>query len=204
MVQRPAGLPRAVVGRAGGRSYGLRLRFVRAVSTTNQIANAATIQGNILGFRATIAIAAASGQEIRSMRPAMIGDLDAGREPRDISSMDLPWWLPFGDVPEIAAPRLAGALAAQPPPQVVDVRTGAEFRRGHVRGAISVPVHELPHRLPLLGLERGRPVVAVCLTAHRSIPAVRLLRRAGFDAAQLSGGMLAWRAAGLPEMAGEA
>ena len=39
----------------------------------------------------------------------------------------------------------------------------------------------------------------VCLTAHRSVPAVRLLRERGFDAVQLSGGMIAWRAARLPE-----
>jgi rhodanese-related sulfurtransferase len=29
--------------------------------------------------------------------------------------------------------------------------------------------------------------------------AVRLLQRHGFDATQLAGGMIAWRAAGLPE-----
>ena len=48
----------------------------------------------------------------------------------------------------------------------------------------------------------SRPVVAICLTAHRSIPAVRLLHRHGFAAAHLAGGMLAWRAAGFPEERG--
>jgi rhodanese-related sulfurtransferase len=41
-------------------------------------------------------------------------------------------------------------------------------------------------------------VVAICLSAHRSPPGVRLLRQAGIDARQLAGGMLAWRRAGLP------
>lgn len=145
----------------------------------------------------------ASGQEIRSIRGPMIGDLDARRERRDIPSMALPWWLPFGKVPEVPARKLAGDLAAESVPQVLDVRTRTEFRRGHVRGAIWVPIDALPRRLPELGLERGRPVVAICLTAHRSIPAVRLLQRAGFDAAQLAGGMLAWRAAGFPEVLGD-
>jgi rhodanese-related sulfurtransferase len=116
--------------------------------------------------------------------------------------MALPWWLPLGAVPEIPPRQLAGDLANVPGPQVVDVRTGAEFARGHVRGAISVPISALPGRLEALGLDRGRRVVAICLTAHRSIPAVRLLRRAGFDAVQLAGGMLAWRAAGFPEEKG--
>ncbi len=116
--------------------------------------------------------------------------------------MALPWWLPFGSVPEVPPRKLAGDLGIEPGPQVVDVRTATEFTHGHVRGAISVPITDLRRRLPELGLDRGRPVVAICLTAHRSIPAVRLLRSAGFDAAQLAGGMLAWRAAGFPEEKG--
>lgn len=82
---------------------------------------------------------------------------------------------------------------------MLDVRTPAEFVRGHVRGAVNVPVTSLRSRLASLDLDRARPVIAVCLTAHRSIPATRLLRERGFDAVQLAGGMLAWRAAGLPE-----
>ena len=128
--------------------------------------------------------------------------LDAASDLRDDLPMALPWWLPLGAVPEIPPRQLAGDLANAPAPQVVDVRTGAEFARGHVRGAISVPISALPRRLEALGLDRGRRVVAICLTAHRSIPAVRLLRRAGFDAVQLAGGMLAWRAAGFPEEKG--
>ncbi len=113
-----------------------------------------------------------------------------------------PWWLPFGRVPEIPAPRLAKDLAAIPPPQLVDVRTAAEFRGGRIPGAISIPITSFARALPGLGLDPARRVVAICLTAHRSIPAVRLLLRNGFDAAQLAGGMLAWRAAGFPEERG--
>lgn len=113
--------------------------------------------------------------------------------------MALPWWLPFGRVPEIPPARLAHDLARVPPPQVLDVRSEREFRRGHVRGAVNVPLQQLVRRLPSLALDRARPVVAICLTAHRSIGAVRLLRAEGFAASQLAGGMLAWRAAGLGE-----
>lgn len=117
--------------------------------------------------------------------------------------MALPWWLPFGKVPEIPARRLAHDLVRVPPPQLLDVRSEGEFRRGHVRGAVNAPIQALARRLPSLGLDPARPVVAVCLTAHRSIPAVRLLRAKGFEAVQLAGGMLAWRAAGLLESTGD-
>jgi rhodanese-related sulfurtransferase len=156
-------------------------------------------------LRATTAMDAAttkaSGQEIRSMRGPMIGDLDAAGDLRHHPGMDL-WWLPFGTVPELPARQLAGDLANVPAPQVLDVRTKGEFVRGHIRGAVCVPITELKARLPGLALVRDRPVVAICLTAHRSIPAVRLLRGAGFDARQLAGGMISWRAAGFPEERG--
>ncbi len=116
--------------------------------------------------------------------------------------MALPWWLPFGGVPEILPLRLADALAGGKPPQLLDVRTAAEYERGHIAGAVSVPITELAARAPFVALDRRRPVVAICLSAHRSIPAVRLLRRHGFDAVQLAGGMLAWRRAALPEVTG--
>jgi rhodanese-related sulfurtransferase len=113
--------------------------------------------------------------------------------------MALFWWLPFGKVPELPATRLARQLAELSAPQLLDVRSEAEFSRGRVRGALNVPIQHLQTRLPSLDLDPARPVVAICLTAHRSIPAVRLLQAHGFEAAQLAGGMLAWRAAGFPE-----
>jgi rhodanese-related sulfurtransferase len=119
-----------------------------------------------------------------------------------MAPLSLPWWVPFGKVPELSAAALAKALAAEPAPQLVDVRTDAEFRAGHVAGAFSAPITSLAQALPGLGLDPRRKVVAVCLTAHRSIPAVRLLQRHGFDAAQLAGGMIAWRAGAFPEERG--
>ncbi|HSD19200.1 MAG TPA: rhodanese-like domain-containing protein [Anaeromyxobacter sp.] len=112
--------------------------------------------------------------------------------------MRLPWWLPIGRVPEIAPQELSAWLGRKPSPHLLDVRTAAEFAAGHIRGAINVPVTALLSRMEALGLDPARPIVAICLSAHRSPPAVRLLRERGFEAVQLAGGMLAWRAAGLP------
>lgn len=113
--------------------------------------------------------------------------------------MKLPWWLPFGRVPQIEAADLAERLGKKPWPQLIDVRTPAEFAGGHVRGAVNLSVSALAAKLDGLKLDPARPVVAICLTAHRSVPAVRLLRQRGYDAQQLAGGMLAWRARKLPE-----
>lgn len=108
----------------------------------------------------------------------------------------LPWWWPFGRVPEITPAELSRAMKSWRPPQLLDVRSGAEHEQGHIGGVKLVPLSELRQRLPQLGLDPARPVVAVCRSGNRSRAAVRLLRRAGFDARQLAGGMIAWERAG--------
>jgi rhodanese-related sulfurtransferase len=112
--------------------------------------------------------------------------------------MSVPWWLPFGRVPEVRPAELLEEMAGKAAPFLLDVRTPAEFASGHLKGAVNVPVTSLQGRLSSLGIPAGCQVVAICLSAHRSPPAVRLLRRTGVEARQLAGGMLAWRLAGNP------
>lgn len=112
--------------------------------------------------------------------------------------MKLPWWLPFGRVPEIEAQELHARLQDGSAPQIIDVRTELEWNTSRIAGTINVPVTELKARLESLALDKQRPVVAVCRSAHRSIPAVRILREQGFDVCQLHKGMRAWWGADLP------
>ncbi|MFC4950974.1 ArsR/SmtB family transcription factor [Pseudonocardia sp. GCM10023141] len=81
---------------------------------------------------------------------------------------------------------------------VLDVRPTPEFVAGHIPGAVSIPVDELPDRLAELPAEvqvvaycRG----AYCVFAH---DAVRLLTARGRRAVRLAEGMLEWRLAGEP------
>ena len=103
------------------------------------------------------------------------------------------WWIPFGQVPEIDVHQLEERLSGDNPPQILDVRTSTEWERSHIPGAINLPIQKLKKTLPSLKLDVEHPVVTICLSAHRSIPAVRLLQVKGFaDVVQLKGGMLAW------------
>lgn len=114
------------------------------------------------------------------------------------------WWVPFGGVPEISAEELHGQLNREQAPQILDVRTTLEWKTSRIPGARSAPITSLKSQLDVLELDPARPVVAICLSAHRSIPAVRLLRDAGFDqVCQLRGGMRAWWKAELPIEKGE-
>lgn len=110
--------------------------------------------------------------------------------------MKLPWWLPFGRVPEITPQELQQWLAEGHPLQLVDARTELEYRLGTLRTARHAPVTETPQALELLRLDRTRPVVVLCLSGHRSLPGTRWLRANGYEAYSLKGGLLAWKKAG--------
>lgn len=114
--------------------------------------------------------------------------------------MGIPWWLPFGRREEIAPRDLHARLANDGVDlQLLDVRTEAEFESGHIARARNVPLYALPRRLAGLGLDPDKPVIAICLSGHRSVPACWLLRRAGFrEVYGLAGGMLAWQGSRLP------
>jgi rhodanese-related sulfurtransferase len=108
------------------------------------------------------------------------------------------WWLPFGRVPEMDALKLYALLQAGDEPQLIDVRTAMEWRDSRISGTVNAPITELKSRLESLKLNKSRPVIAICRSAHRSIPAVRLLRARGFEAFQLKQGMQAWWQEKLP------
>ena len=74
---------------------------------------------------------------------------------------------------------------------------------GHIAGAMLIPLGELAERAGELA--QDRPIVAVCRAGSRSAQATVILREAGFtDVANLTGGMLRWRAEGHPVEGGSA
>lgn len=103
-------------------------------------------------------------------------------------------------VPEIDARDLAARIEAGRAPLLLDVRTLPEYLQSHIPGAEHVPFLAMEPRVT--AIPAGTEVVAICLSAHRSVPAVRLLRELGLPATQLRGGMLAWWRAKLPTEAG--
>lgn len=81
---------------------------------------------------------------------------------------------------------------------VLDVRPESEYAAGHIRGAISIPVHDLRSRLG--DIPDGIDVVAYCRGPYcvYADEAVRLLSKAGRTAARLEDGFPEWTAAHLP------
>ncbi len=79
---------------------------------------------------------------------------------------------------------------------LLDVREDDEWTAGHIDGAQHIPLAQLSARLEELPKEKT--VVAVCRSGSRSEAAVRGLRRLGYAAENLEGGVNAWDRAKLP------
>ncbi|MFJ1797390.1 rhodanese-like domain-containing protein [Streptomyces sp. NPDC088180] len=86
----------------------------------------------------------------------------------------------------------------RPAAVLLDVREEAEWRTGHAPGAVHAPLTALDGGAVLPASVRGRPLVVICRSGHRSQRAVRLLTERGADAVDVEGGMIAWAAARLP------
>jgi rhodanese-related sulfurtransferase len=82
---------------------------------------------------------------------------------------------------------------------VLDVRDATEYASGHVINSRNIPVGDLESRAAELEKHKAKPVIVVCDTGNRSGKAAAVLRRLGIkEVFNLSGGIGAWRQAGLP------
>ncbi len=79
---------------------------------------------------------------------------------------------------------------------MVDVRQESEWDAGHAPMASLIPLAELPDHLD--DLPRDRLIICACRSGARSHRAASFLLQEGFDAVNLSGGMIAWYAEDLP------
>ena len=80
--------------------------------------------------------------------------------------------------------------------QLIDVRGRDEYDAGRIAGCRLIELGELPSEAETI--DRDRPVVFYCRSGARSAMATAAFREAGYDAHNMTGGLLDWQAAGLP------
>jgi protein-S-isoprenylcysteine O-methyltransferase Ste14/rhodanese-related sulfurtransferase len=100
---------------------------------------------------------------------------------------------------ETDPPRLTAASALaqlrQESAVLIDVRGPHEYEQEHIAGARSLPLTALDPAL----FPGGKTVIVYCATSKRSCAAAAQLKQAGFTAvAVLEGGIVGWKAVGLP------
>jgi rhodanese-related sulfurtransferase len=82
---------------------------------------------------------------------------------------------------------------------VVDVCSAEEFASGHVVSAKNIPLGELEAKLSAAVKNKQNPLVLVCASGARSGRAVGVAKKLGYEKVfSMTGGMGAWRSAGLP------
>ncbi|NVN00528.1 rhodanese-like domain-containing protein [Arthrobacter sp. SDTb3-6] len=108
-----------------------------------------------------------------------------------IDSLKKAFSKPYETISVAQAKELLGSGAT-----LIDVRSAQEWRTGRAPQARHVPLDRL--QTGTAGIQKSRPVIAVCASGVRSASAARLLASQGYDAYSVRGGMTAWRQAGEP------
>ena len=89
------------------------------------------------------------------------------------------------------------ALRANLSPQLIDVRSWAEWLQGHLPGAISMPLFELSG--DTVSVARSKPILVYCQEEYRAtIAASMFLRDHVGDVGILTGDIQEWRACSMP------
>ena len=67
-----------------------------------------------------------------------------------------------------------------PSATIIDVRTISEFKSGHVKGSINIPLDQIPNKIQSLK-KMSRPLIMCCRSGMRSGSATQFLTKEGFD-----------------------
>jgi rhodanese-related sulfurtransferase/glyoxylase-like metal-dependent hydrolase (beta-lactamase superfamily II) len=158
----------------------------------------ATWAGTILDREKPIVIIAEPGrQEEAAMRLGRIGfDSVVGYLRDGISALESRTDLMTGTT-RVTPAEAAAALGSSTPPLVLDIRAPKEWQKSHLDGSVNVPLNHLVERMN--EVPASRPVLVHCAGGYRSSIAAGLLQQHGrTNLTELSGGITAWEAAGLP------
>lgn len=90
-------------------------------------------------------------------------------------------------------------LAGQTDLLLLDVRSAAEFKAGHVPGAVNIPHHEIDTIYQLLQGADDKDVVVYCRSGRRAGLVLEAMKAKGLEGLyHLEGDMNGWSTAGLP------
>ena len=108
---------------------------------------------------------------------------------------------PYDSIPAVHVDTLTRLIQSGKDFVLLDVRTNAEVAQGKIKGALHIPLSELPDRLD--EVPRGKRVITYCSSGRRAMIAASILKRNGFeDVEDNFGSMSACRATGCPTEAG--
>lgn len=81
---------------------------------------------------------------------------------------------------------------------VLDVRGQKDFSAGHIVGALHIPYEKVASRIAELEKHKAKTLIVVDAMGQHAGAVSRELKKAGYNAAKLSGGIASWRGDNLP------
>lgn len=75
---------------------------------------------------------------------------------------------------------------------LLDVRTVPERKKNFIKGSIHIPLNQLRSRQEELNKYKNKEIVCYCRSGNRSLSAASFLRKHGFNAANMKGGLTSW------------
>lgn len=82
---------------------------------------------------------------------------------------------------------------------LLDVRTVEEYRSGHIKGSVLMPVNDGKFKESIQDLPKDKPVVVYCRSGVRAATAAGILKENGFTKVHLLDGSInAWNQSGYP------
>lgn len=80
---------------------------------------------------------------------------------------------------------------------LLDVRTNSERKKNLIRGSFHIPLASITSSQNELKKFKDAELICYCQTGNRSLNAAAKLKKLGFNASNLRGGIIRWNAAGL-------
>lgn len=100
----------------------------------------------------------------------------------------------------LSATEFSEKIKQLPKASIIDVRTPEEFLKGHLKNSKNINLYGSDFQEQIAKLDKSKPVFVYCLSGSRSSYAATNMRNSGFKVVyDLSGGIITWRAANLPE-----
>ena len=89
-------------------------------------------------------------------------------------------------------------------PEIIDVRTSAEYKAVHADGAKNIPLDTLDPAQVMSGRDQAKPLYVICKAGGRGEKACHAFINAGFEnVVNIAGGTDAWVSKGLPAQKSE-
>ncbi len=80
---------------------------------------------------------------------------------------------------------------------LLDVRSLHERKLRYIKSSLHIPLHELRKRSVELNRMKDKEIICYCQSGSRSLSAAAILRRQGFNVANMRGGIASWNFSGL-------